>query len=95
MTTAVMSCTLDIAASHPIAPLLVALGQPTGAAIAIYDAGSDVDMEINGGGAEIMPYLNFPNQALEYRRVDDGTVGATNAVVGGANRVTFNFIVID
>jgi len=95
MTTAVMSCTLTVAATHPLAPLLAALGAPAGSAVAIYDAGSDVDMEINTGGAEITPYLDFAAQALEYRRVDNGTINASNVVVAGADRVFFNLIVID
>ena len=95
ITTATMQCELDAAASHSLAPLIAAIGAPgTGRGIAIYDAGADVDMEDNGAGVSITPYLDFANQTLEYRRSDTGAVNATNAPVNGGNFAQFTFIVL-
>ena len=96
ITTCTMQCELDAAASHSLAPLIAAMGQPgTGQGIAIYDAGCSIDMELDGGGVSITPYLDFPNQTLEYRRADSGAVNATNIAVGGGNFVQFTFVVLD
>lgn len=86
-----ITCTLTAAATHPLDPILDVIGG--GSIIAAQLGPASVDIELDGGGASVQPYVNFSTQALEFRRMDTGAVGAQNAAVADPNRVGLALVV--
>lgn len=90
-----VTCNLSAAASHAVTPWLTALGldASSGSVISIYDGGATADVE-DGAGVGISPYIDYSGQTLEYRKVTDGAVGATNVAFAlGVATISFNIVV--
>ena len=85
--------TLTAVASSPFdATFMDALGAPTGKVIAANFCKSGAGMVVNGGADGIAPYLDFANQALEWRNTKSGAIDQVPTAMGGGS-LTLDLVV--
>lgn len=71
------TCELTAEAESDLAAFKTAIGAGTGKVIGATFVKSSADMEVDGGGDGVQPYIDYANQKLEWRNAKTGAVGAT------------------
>ena len=71
---------------------MTSIGAPQGKVVGATFASSAADMA-TAGGEGLVPYVDYANQALEWRNAKTGAVDQTPAAQSGANDVGLDLIV--
>ena len=85
---------LSAEASSPFTDAFMSsIGAPQGKVVGATFAGSAADIAVDGGTDGLVPYVDYANQALEWRNAKTGAVDQTPAAQSGANDVGLDLIV--
>ena len=87
--------TLTAVASSPFdSTFMTDIGAPQGKVIGADFCKSDGAMEEDGGGDGLSPYVDYANQALQWRSTLDGAVAALTPIKQDAGGLVLDLVVV-